>query len=33
MPLPDLPSSEVNFVAMEEDHDDDGVEDGDEMIY
>ena len=33
MPLPDLPFSEVNFVAMEEDHDDDGVEDEDEMIY
>jgi len=35
-PLPDLPSGEVNFAAMEDDdddEDDDGVEDEDEMEY
>ena len=35
--MPDLPSGEVNFAAMEEDEDDeddeDGVEDEDEMEH
>ncbi len=36
VPLPDLPSGEVNFAAMDDeddDDDDDGVEDEDEMEY